>query len=100
MSFGLSDDAIAKINSVFSRHTAVTKVILFGSRAKGNYKEGSDIDLALFGKHMDHHTLNQIAQELDDLMLPYKIDTVVYDDLTSPELKEHINSVGKNFYLE
>ena len=96
--FGLSEETIARINDVFSRHPEISKVLLYGSRAKGNYKEGSDIDLSLMGQGIDVPLLQRIAEELDDLMLPYRIDIDIYEKIRNDALREHIDRVGKVFY--
>ncbi len=72
--FGLSDKTIELIREVFSKHPQVEKAVLYGSRAKGNYRPGSDIDLTLLGESLNLTELQKIELELDDLMLPYKID--------------------------
>jgi len=76
----------------------ISEVIFFGSRAKGNYKIGSDIDLTIFSDEMDLQTLHKIELELDDLLLPYKVDLSIYNDLKSEDLKEHIKRVGIIFF--
>ena len=98
MRYGLSDDVIEQINTVFSHYPKISKVILYGSRAKGNYKEGSDIDLSIVGSGIDLPLLHRIETELDDLLLPYKIDLNIYEKIRNEELKEHIERVGKVFY--
>ena len=72
--------------------------MLYGSRAKGNYKNGSDIDLTLHGQGPVHDDLLSIMGELDDLLLPYTIDLSLFADLTHEELIEHIRRVGVTFY--
>lgn len=76
MQFGLSEQTIGKINSVFARHPEVEKVVLYGSRAKGTYKPGSDIDLTLYGDEISLKQKNRILDDLDELDLPYSIDTL------------------------
>lgn len=98
MPYGLSDDTIQKICGVFSRHSGVEKAILYGSRAKGNFKPGSDIDLTLYGDALTTPELGSIAEELDDLLLPYKIDLSLFARLHHTELREHIERVGVVFY--
>jgi predicted nucleotidyltransferase len=71
--YGLSEKAIKKLVLLFEQMPEISKVILFGSRAKGNFRNGSDIDLALFGDKLDLKTLFKIEIALDDLMLPWKI---------------------------
>ena len=98
MKYGLTDETIARLQGVFARYPQVEKATLYGSRAKGNFKTGSDIDLTLHGPSLDHDLHCQIATEIDDLMLPYTIDLSIFDQLTHPELIEHIQRVGKLFY--
>ncbi|OHE02628.1 MAG: hypothetical protein A2W82_05990 [Sulfurimonas sp. RIFCSPLOWO2_12_36_12] len=98
MKYGLSEEVINKINSVFAKYPQIKKVILYGSRAKGNYKNGSDIDLSLLGNEIALSLLYKIENSLDDLLLPYTFDLSVYSDIKSNELKEHIDRVGINFY--
>ena len=73
MKFGLSDTVISELQGVFRRHPNIQEVIIFGSRAKGNYREGSDIDLAAVGNNLDYNQLLSILIEIDDLELLYHI---------------------------
>lgn len=98
ISFGLKQDTVEKINSVFSSHPGVQKVIIYGSRAKGNYRPGSDIDLAVIGDAIDLSELLKIENELDDLLLQYKIDLSLMNKIENNDLIEHINRVGLIFY--
>jgi len=96
--YGLNQETIKKINLVFQGFEEVTTVILYGSRAKGNFKPGSDIDMTLKGKKIDLHLLNKISLELDDLLLPYIFDVSIYHQISNPDLIAHISRVGKTFY--
>lgn len=98
MKYGLKTNTIDIINQVFSRHPEVEKVLIYGSRAKGNFRSGSDIDLTLQGEKLTHSILNRISLELDDLLLPYTIDLSIYHHITNPDLLEHIKDVGSVFY--
>ncbi|MHB8791536.1 MAG: nucleotidyltransferase domain-containing protein [Desulfobulbaceae bacterium] len=98
MSFGLSDADMAQIRGVFARFSAIDKAVLYGSRAKGNYKQGSDIDLTLYGKDLTTAQLGDIAEALDDLLLPYQIDLSIFAHLNHPDLRDHIERVGQVFY--
>lgn len=98
MKYGLKDVLIENIKSIFSQHSAIEKVILYGSRAMGNYKPGSDIDLTLIGSQLDNSKLNKIANELDDLLSPYTFDLSIYHCITNEDLIEHIKRVGIIFY--
>ena len=98
MKFGLPDDTIEKINAVFAKYPAVEKVIIYGSRAKGNYKNGSDIDLTMQGETNLGEERNKIFSDLDDLLTPYSFDLSVFSQIENPDLIDHINRVGKIFY--
>lgn len=95
--FGLKLKNIDAINDCFAQYPQIEQVILYGSRAKGNYKNGSDIDLTIVGD-MDYHSLHRLENQLDDLLLPYKIDLSLKNKLTDPDLVEHIERIGKVFY--
>lgn len=98
MRFGLKENVIVQINSVFAKYPQVEKVILYGSRAKGCHKNGSDIDLTIKGKILDLSIVNKISNDLDDLLLPYTFDISIFRQISNLELVKHINRVGKTFY--
>lgn len=97
--FGLSNNQIDKITSIFRAHPEIEKAIIYGSRAKGNFKNYSDIDITLMGKGLDLSIQQKVEGELDDLLLPYKIDLSILAKITNQELVNHIQRVGKNFFL-
>ncbi len=97
MYFGLSKTALDAINAVFATHHGIAEAVIYGSRAMGTYRDGSDIDLTLKGA-IDNGELTVIEMELDKLDLPWMMDVSLYDDLDNPELIEHIDRVGKTFY--
>jgi len=92
--FGISQNALDKIKFVLFSVQGIEQVILYGSRAKGNYKEGSDIDLVIKG-NLTFDDLVKISVSLDDLNLPWKIDLSLYSQIKNEKLLEHINKVGK-----
>jgi predicted nucleotidyltransferase len=98
MKYGLPRSTVQKISTVLSRYPQVEKAILYGSRAKGNYKNGSDIDLTLRGEDLSLNLLYKILNDLDDLLLPYTIDLSIFDDIGDPDVVEHIRRVGVTFY--
>lgn len=95
--FGIYPNSFKEILSILKKHESIEKVIIYGSRAKGNYKEGSDIDLTLFGT-IKHNELMQLQNELDESYIPYLFDISIYNELQSESLIDHINRVGKIFY--
>lgn len=98
MKYGLHQTTIQKINAVFNRYPQVEKAILYGSRAKGNYKNGSDIDITLSGKDLSLKVVYKILDDLDELLLPYTIDLSIFDDIDDPDVVDHIRRVGVPFY--
>ncbi|MCL1947887.1 MAG: nucleotidyltransferase domain-containing protein [Chitinivibrionia bacterium] len=99
MDFGLSQRCLNTMNDIFKKYRSLKKVILYGSRAMGNYKNGSDIDIALETdeKFIDFDLLH-ICGDLDESDLPYFVDCSIFSKIENPELKEHIVRVGKVLY--
>jgi len=97
-SHGLSRQTVERIQDVLSHHPEVRRAVLFGSRAKGTARPGSDIDLALYGDGLDWRVLGRIEDELDDLLLPYSFSLLHHDARTDAELAAHIARVGLPFY--
>lgn len=95
---GIDDTSLQKITSLFSKYPVIKEVILFGSRAKGNFREGSDIDLALKGQAINSTLLTQIELEYDKLYLPWKLDLIIHDTIQNADLKDHIQRVGISLY--
>lgn len=98
MKYGLSDRTLQKIRGVFSHYPQVEKAILYGSRATSTYRNGSDIDLTLYGAALTHSVLSRIDTELDDLLLPYTIDLSIFHQIDNPAMVAQIQRVGVNFY--
>lgn len=98
MNNGIPDEHFQKIVNVLKKFPQITEAILFGSRAKGNFREGSDIDLALKGSHMTPRLFTEISLEYDALYLPWKLGLVDYSSVENSDLKDHINRVGIPIY--
>mgnify|MGYP002521923375 FL=1 len=99
MPYGLTDIELQKLTTALSSAEGVKKAILYGSRAKGNYKPFSDIDITLVGDSLSRHDLNAVSRTLDDLLLPYQIDLSLYDTLKNEDLIEHINHYGVEIFV-
>lgn len=99
MKYGLSKSTIQKICTVLARYPQVERAVLYGSRVMGTYDNGSDIDMTLCGGFdltlSVHH---KIADELDDLLLPYTIDLSIFRDINNPKLVKHIQAFGVPLY--
>lgn len=98
MNHGLPERVVGQIQGVLGRYPAVEQAILYGSRAKGTFRTGSDIDLTLVGEGLDWAALGRIEQELDDLLLPWEVDLSLFESLSHPELIDHIRRVGRVMY--
>jgi predicted nucleotidyltransferase len=97
--FGLRETTIQQICGVLERHPQVERAVLYGSRADGNFKNGSDIDLTLRGgADLTLQVLYKIMDELDDLLLPYTIDLSIEANVSDPEVKKRIQRTGVTFY--
>jgi predicted nucleotidyltransferase len=94
---GLTSGELSTILAIFTKYPPITKVTLFGSRAKGVARSNSDIDLAITGIS-DELQIEELAQKLDNLPLPYKFDVKSISGLKNPALKEHIHRVGVQIY--
>jgi predicted nucleotidyltransferase len=98
VNFGLNDSTIDRLQEVFRRYNEVDEVIIYGSRAKGNFRNGSDIDITVKGKGINRKIMSNIWQDIEDLNFPYKVDLSDFDNLNTPNLSAHIERVGKVFY--
>ncbi|MGV3526941.1 MAG: nucleotidyltransferase domain-containing protein [Candidatus Sericytochromatia bacterium] len=89
---------MAALRRVLAAYPQIEQAILFGSRAKGTHQPGSDIDLALVGVEPVRFPLWRLASDIDDLLLPYKLDLLCLSELDQPELRSHIQRVGLTLY--
>ena len=97
--FGISEKTFLLLQKTFAEHTEVENVILFGSRAKGNYKKGSDIDLAVIMNTENADAVFDLSGIInEELPIPYHVDIIDYRRLSQPELRDHIQRVGVEFY--
>ncbi len=92
--YGINQEIWDRILWVLRSEMAVSTIILFGSRAKGNYKYSSDIDLCLKAPNLSDRSLKTLLVNLDELNLPWKIDLLRYEDIKEVGLIEHIDRVG------
>jgi uncharacterized protein len=92
--FGIDDSYSSQILKLFKNLPKETEIILFGSRAKGNFREGSDIDLCLKKSGLKIGDLFSFLEEYQTLNLPWKLDLTIYELIQEPALKEHIDRIG------
>lgn len=98
MKYGLEDKDIQRIQDTLAKYPQVDKAILYGSRAKGNYRKGSDIDLTLVGQGLNLDVLSSLELDIDDLLLPYFFDISIFTQIDNEDLVDHIKQVGQVFY--
>ncbi len=99
MSFGISKKSYDYIIYALSQYPAIEKAGIFGSRAMGVYKNGSDIDLVIYGRNITPEVVTRVSVMLnEELPVPYYFDIVHYDSLRNDSLKSHIDKYGKIFY--
>ncbi|WP_298551027.1 nucleotidyltransferase domain-containing protein [uncultured Parabacteroides sp.] len=97
---GLTPGHQAIIDRIFSQYPHVEEAVVFGSRAKGNYKPGSDIDFAIKGSNLTREDLCSLAGAFEASLLPFFVDLLSYSSITNPDLKAHIDRVGVTIYKQ
>ena len=98
MDFGLSARTLGNLQEIFEHHPKVDKVVIYGSRAMGTHKEGSDIDLTMQGDELSFRDLARISGEIADSSIPNDVDLSLFGELENPKLLDHIERVGLVFY--
>ena len=96
--FGLTERDMKTIFNIFQKYPEIKEVLIFGSRAKGNWKTGSDLDLAILNSAVSFKMLLALKSDFAESNLPYKIDLVNLSQLKNNDLIEHIKRVGLLFY--
>lgn len=97
--FGLLDRDIKYIKEALSKFEEIEKAVIFGSRAMGNYKKGSDVDLAIMGEKITSKTLFMLNDYLNEVLpIPYFFDLLHYENISNEKLKKHIDDEGKVLY--
>lgn len=96
--YGLLESDISQVVSVLQQNRKITKIVLFGSRAKGTNHAGSDVDLALFGDNLALNDILDLSVEIEKLNLPYMFDLIIYNRIKEATLLDHIRRVGVNLF--
>jgi len=97
--FGFSDEILHSIQSILERNECIDKAKIYGSRAKGNYHDRSDIDLAIYGKNIDRFGLAAIQLDFSESDIPLIVDVHHYQGINNALLLEHIDRVGKTIFV-
>lgn len=98
--FGLPLQAVEKLRRIFGQYPQIERVLIYGSRAKGNYRAGSDIDLTIEGKTLGLTEMLAIENDIDDLLLPWMVDLSLLHQIDNPDLVDHVHRVGIPFYMK
>ncbi|XJZ27812.1 nucleotidyltransferase domain-containing protein [Bacillota bacterium Lsc_1132] len=99
--FGLLETDIEYLQEALKNFKEIEKAVVFGSRALGNYKKGSDVDIALFGTDITPGTVSRLADQLnEESPLPYFFDLLHYEQIQNQNLKHHIITIGKELYCK
>lgn len=98
MNFGLTENQLHTIQSVFEKYPIVDEVFIYGSRAKGNFSERSDVDLAVVTSESDRFTLSKIQIDFYESDIPFLFDIQDFKRLKNQDLIEHIQRIGKRIY--
>jgi len=99
MNFGLREADLDNIITIIQQFSEIEKAAIFGSRVKGNYKPGSDVDIAIWGNDISFTTLSRLHAILEEESpMPYFFDIVDYSHLNHEDLKSHIDRVGIVFF--
>jgi uncharacterized protein len=97
---GLRQPDLDIVLSVLSEFPNIKEAVIFGSRAKGNFRNGSDVDIALKGENINLEIVTNISYRLnEETILPYKFDVLDYQNINNSKLTEHINRKGISFYI-
>ncbi len=96
--FGISDQSFNTILGLLKQHTEIEYAKIFGSRAIGNYKDGSDIDISIHGDSINMDTIHKLKYQLSESIIPYYIDIVDYKSIKNSDFIQHIDVFGKLFY--
>lgn len=98
MDCGLTDKQLNDIISIISSNPKVEEIVLFGSRAKGNFSTGSDVDIAIKGSNLKLSDISKTLVKIDELYLPYKFDLIIFERIKEIALVKHIERIGKILY--
>jgi uncharacterized protein len=98
MPYGLNIQLFEQLLTFLEKNPVIESATLFGSRAKGNFKPGSDVDIAIKGKGLSLKDVFLIQNQLDDLDQQYLFDIIIYENISEPALVEHIDRAGIEIY--
>ncbi|MDE6577603.1 MAG: nucleotidyltransferase domain-containing protein [Muribaculaceae bacterium] len=95
---GLTNEELDEVIGYLKKNPKIRKAIVFGSRAKGNYRTFSDVDLTLLGTNLTISDLSALEEDLYYSYLPYIFDVSIFESIKNSALREHIERVGVEIY--
>ena len=95
---GISQRFIHELQSYCSENDQIEKVLLFGSRARGDFHRSSDIDLAFFTKKSSHTAQNLIEHRIQEMPTPLKVDIIFFNRLAKEKMISNIKKEGVAIY--
>jgi uncharacterized protein len=93
LNIGIKPEILNLLTAVFKTYEAIETVVLYGSRAKGTYHAGSDIDITLTGEKLNDSMIGRIEDDIDNLPLPYSFDISLWSQIDNADLRAHIERV-------
>jgi len=100
MKYGLENTTLEALQQILSTNKNIDEAVLFGSRATGTFKPGSDVDITLKGSGLSLTDITDIKIRLDDLLLPFIFDISIYEQIDNQDLLDHIQRVGSCIYIK
>ncbi|MCY6355323.1 nucleotidyltransferase family protein [Clostridium sp. ZS2-4] len=97
---GITSELLEKIRSIILRYSKIDRAVIFGSRARGNYKKTSDIDICIYGREMNCMDINLMEDELRQLNTPLDFDVVYFENISKEALKCNIEKDGVEIYVK
>ena len=95
--FGLTGRDMKTLFNIFEKYPVVKKIFIYGSRATGNYKQGSDIDLAIMNACKEELFICKMKCEIEESSIPFAVDIANYNAIKHCELKDHIDGLALFF---
>jgi uncharacterized protein len=97
--FGISEKSFQLIVDTIREIKEIEFASVYGSRAMGNFKYGSDVDIVIYGDKISQQTILKLKTQLEqELPIPYFFDITHYESLVNKDLKEHIDRFSKVFF--
>jgi len=94
----ISETNLEEIRDFAMKYPTIEKIVLYGSRAKGNFRPGSDLDMVLIGDELKLKDQLSFWGDLDDSYQPYLFDVAILSHIKNESLLDHIQRVGKVIY--